>query len=155
LKKSDKDRDHLNTADMAAAGQGATMERERIRVRDESDVELRPGVGTPPPRTTMRDEPVQRTAAREESAPLFSEEEGRQFRTRWEEIQTGFVDEPRHAVERADELVAAVMKRLAEVFADERSTLERQWTSGDNVSTEDLRIALRRYRSFFDRLLTI
>ena len=66
-----------------------------------------------------------------------------------------FVDEPRAAVERADSLVAEVMKQLAEGFARERSTLEHQWDRGDNVTTEDLRVALQRYRSFFDRLLQI
>jgi len=65
------------------------------------------------------------------------------------------VDEPRRAVERADELVAEVIKRLADSFAHERSRLEGQWGRGDNVSTEDLRVALQRYRAFFDRLLNI
>jgi hypothetical protein len=65
------------------------------------------------------------------------------------------VDEPRRAVEQADSLVASAMKRLAEVFAEERFNLEHQWDRGDNVSTEDLRIALQRYRSFFQRLLSI
>ena len=87
--------------------------------------------------------------------PLFNDDEGGGFRSRWEAIQTGFVDEPRAAVEQADTLVAEVMKRLAEVFADERTTLEQQWGRGDNVSTEELRIALKRYRSFFERLLTV
>jgi hypothetical protein len=68
-------------------------------------------------------------------------------------VQASFVDEPRKAVQEADNLVASVMKRLAEGFAKERSALEQQWDSGDNVSTEDLRVALQRYRSFFDRLL--
>ena len=70
-------------------------------------------------------------------------------------LQTGFVDEPRRTVEDADKLVAAVMQRLAEGFANERSGLEKQWDRGDNVSTEDLRVALQRYRSFFDRLLKL
>jgi hypothetical protein len=77
------------------------------------------------------------------------------FRTQWIKIQTGFVDEPRLTVEHADKLVAAVMQRLADGFATERSGLEKQWDRGDNVSTEDLRIALQRYRSFFDRLLSL
>jgi len=89
------------------------------------------------------------------SAPLFAATEGQEFRSKWEKIQTGFVDEPRKAVQDADGLVAAAMKRLAEIFADERSKLEHEWDRGDNVSTEDLRIALRRYRSFFDRLLSV
>lgn len=90
-----------------------------------------------------------------ERAPLFNGDEGEGFRSRWEAIQTGFVDEPRTAVEQADALVAEVMKRLAEVFAGERTTLEQQWGRGDNVSTEELRIALKRYRSFFERLLSV
>ena len=77
------------------------------------------------------------------------------LRSRWSEIQTGFVDEPRKAVEQADVLVASAMKRLAEVFADERSRLEQHWDRGDNVSTEDLRVALQRYRTFFHRLLSV
>ncbi len=87
--------------------------------------------------------------------PLFAAEEAQNLRSRWEKIQIGFVDEPRESVEQADQLVATVIKRLAEVFADERNKLEREWGKGDYVSTEDLRIALRRYRSFFDRLLSV
>ena len=87
--------------------------------------------------------------------PLFSEEETESFRAEWNAIQTGFVDEPRRSVEDGDALVARLMKRLAEIFAEERSGLERQWDRGDQISTEDLRVALTRYRSFFDRLLTV
>ena len=90
-----------------------------------------------------------------EPTPLFSEPEMVDFRSQWSKLQTGFVDEPRRTVEDADKLVAAVMQRLAEGFANERSGLEKQWDSGDNVSTEDLRLALQRYRSFFDRLLKL
>jgi hypothetical protein len=86
---------------------------------------------------------------------LFPNEELVGYRTRWESIQTGFVDQPRAAVEQADALVSQVMTRLTEVFTRERSMLEGQWTKGDNVSTEDLRIALTRYRSFFHRLLSM
>ena len=87
--------------------------------------------------------------------PLFPENEAANFRNRWTEIQTAFVDEPRRAVEQGDALVADVIKRLASSFADERSKLEGQWGRGDNVSTEDLRVALQRYRAFFDRLLNV
>ncbi len=87
------------------------------------------------------------------STPLFTDSDVTDLRSRWSNVQTGFVDEPRKAVEDADKLVAAVMKRLAEGFANERSSLEKQWDRGDNVSTEDLRVAFQRYRSFFDRLL--
>jgi hypothetical protein len=88
-------------------------------------------------------------------AALFHDEEATGFRSRWEAIQTGFVDEPRAAVEQADALVAQVATRLTDVFGEERMTLEQQWDRGDDVSTEDLRMALKRYRSFFDRLLSI
>jgi hypothetical protein len=86
---------------------------------------------------------------------LFPNEELVGYRTQWESIQTGFVDQPRAAVEQADALVSQVVTRLTDVFARERSTLEGQWTKGDDVSTEDLRIALTRYRSFFHRLLSV
>ena len=86
---------------------------------------------------------------------LFPNEELVGYRTQWESIQTGFVDQPRAAVEQADALVSQVVTRLTEVFTRERSTLEGQWTKGDNISTEDLRIALKRYRSFFHKLLSM
>lgn len=89
------------------------------------------------------------------ATPLFPANEVEGFRSRWMEVQTGFVDEPRSAVEQADSMVAEMMKRLAQVFADERSKLEEQWSRGDDISTEDLRVALQRYRSFFDRLLSV
>jgi hypothetical protein len=94
-------------------------------------------------------------AAPEPNLPLFAQNDAQDFRSRWEKIQIGFVDEPRKAVEQADELVASAIKRLAEVFAAERTKLEGEWDKTDNVSTEDLRVALRRYRSFFDRLLSV
>jgi glutathione S-transferase len=98
----------------------------------------------------------QQPAAQEgQYAALFEDDEASGFRARWEAIQTGFVDEPRAAVEQADALVAQLMKRLAEVFSDERSSLEQQWDRGDQISTEDLRVALKRYRSFFERLLSL
>jgi len=87
--------------------------------------------------------------------PLFPEDAVQDFKRRWTDIQTGFVDQPREAVEHADQLVAAMLKRLAEGLAGQRSNLESQWSRGGDVSTEDLRIALRRYRTFFDRLLAI
>ncbi len=88
-------------------------------------------------------------------SPLLPGKEAETFHSRWNDIQAGFVDEPRRSVEQADNLVAEVMKELATTFANERQNLENQWNSGNNVSTEDLRQALRRYRSFFDRLLNV
>ena len=90
-----------------------------------------------------------------DTTPLFPQEELQDLKTNWDGIQAAFVDEPRKAVEQADSLVASTMTRLADVFAKERSKLEGQWDRGDSVSTEDLRIALQRYRSFFHRLLAI
>jgi hypothetical protein len=100
-------------------------------------------------------ETLDRAVAVSEPTPLFSESEMGDFRSQWSKIQTAFVDEPRRTVEDADKLVAALMQRLAEGFANERSGLEKQWDRGDDVSTEDLRLALQRYRSFFDRLLKL
>jgi hypothetical protein len=91
----------------------------------------------------------------ESGAPLFSSKESSTMRSRWEDIQAGFVDEPRSSVQKADELVAEAIKHLSEGFADAREMLERQWDQGNDVSTEDLRLSFRRYRAFFERLLAI
>ena len=148
----------LSTADMAAAAQQRELTPEsEIKRMEEDAAELTPGSEikrmeenaaelTPPqPAEQAAPQPVQ----------LLATDEAQNLRSRWDAIQTGFVDEPRRAVEQADSLVAEVMQRLAQIFADERSKLEGQWSRGDNVSTEDLRVALQRYRSFFDRLLSI
>jgi hypothetical protein len=84
---------------------------------------------------------------------LFSTADVGDLRQRWGSVQTAFVDEPRWAVQEADKLVCMVVDRFTEGFAKERSVLEKQWDRGEAVSTEDLRIALQRYRAFFDRLL--
>jgi hypothetical protein len=120
--------EHLSTADFVAGG-GQEIAREEPR-----------GDGAP---------------NQERPQPLFPDDRAQELRSRWDRIQTGFVDEPRKAVEQADELVAAAMKHLAESFANERSRLEQQWDRGDQVNTEDLRQALRRYRAFFQRLLAV
>ena len=99
--------------------------------------------------------PVAVEAEENGTAPLFSSNEAEDFHGRWNAVQVGFVDEPRQAVQQADSLVAGAMKRLAEIFAEERARLDQQWDRGGDVSTEDLRIALRRYRSFFGRLLSV
>ena len=85
--------------------------------------------------------------------PLFSNSDIGDLRARWSDVQAEFVDEPRRAVEDADQLVATVMQKLAEGFARERGSLEKHWDSGETASTEDLRMALQRYRAFFNRLL--
>lgn len=87
------------------------------------------------------------------SAALLNREESEHFRTRWSEIQGKFVDEPRSAVQQADALVSEVIEQITRMFANEHSSLESQWNQGNDVSTEDLRKALQRYRSFFNRLV--
>jgi hypothetical protein len=99
--------------------------------------------------------PAVSRAQEEEKVALFVPNESNDLRARWDSIQVGFVDEPRKAVQAADALVSATMKRLAEIFANERHTLEQQWDRTEDISTEDFRLALRQYRSFFGRLLAI
>jgi hypothetical protein len=91
----------------------------------------------------------------EERTPLFAGNESSNLRAQWDSVQVAFVDDPRNAVQKADALVSDTIKRLSEVFAAERQRLEEQWGRGADASTEDLRVALRRYRSFFTRLLEI
>jgi molecular chaperone GrpE (heat shock protein) len=86
-------------------------------------------------------------------AQLLADDELQSILAQWKDIQAEFVDEPRRAVQEADTLVADLMQRLARMFASERDQLESRWASGDDVSTEELRHGLRRYRSFFERLL--
>ena len=91
----------------------------------------------------------------EQPVSLFADGDVEDYRVRWSSIQTAFVDEPRKAVEDADNLVKSVLNKLSESFTQERQALASQWGRGDNVSTDELRITLRRYRSFFDRLLSV
>lgn len=108
------------------------------------------------PRSEAADRPPESREARDETlAPLFAPEAAGGFRSRWDEVQSAFVDDPRKAVRDADELVAQVMKSLAETFANERSRLEGELQQTDKGSTENLRLALQRYRSFFQRLLSL
>jgi hypothetical protein len=88
------------------------------------------------------------------SMTLLNREESELLRTRWNEIQGKFVDEPHAAVQQADELVSEVVKKIIQAFASERSSLESQWNQGNDFSTEDLRKALQHYRSFFNRLVS-
>jgi len=94
-------------------------------------------------------------AVAEAQTPLLAADKAVDFRARWDTIQASFVDEPRQSVEQADSLVAETITNLAAVFAQERSTLEEQWSRGDTASTDALRLGLQRYRSFFQRLLAV
>ncbi len=91
----------------------------------------------------------------EEFITLFENDEAEKFRSHWLDIQSRFVDDPSNSVKDADELVASVIQSITKTFANKRIGLEKQWNNGDRVSTEDLRLALKRYRSFFNRLLTL
>lgn len=98
--------------------------------------------------------PAEGSGSVDESPRLMDSGDEESFRTRWHELQSMFVDDPRQAVHEADTLVADVMQKLAATFADHRRSLEGQWRQGEDVDTESLRTALRRYRSFFHRLLS-
>lgn len=104
---------------------------------------------------TLSDRSPAPGSAQTDHAPLFPADDADRFRSRWSEIQTNFVDEPRRSVEQADNLVAEVTDRLTAAFSQNRSKLEKQWSAGDEVSTEELRRTLQQYRSFFERLLTL
>ena len=152
----------LSTADIA---RGATTTHEpdvhaEPVERDTADTTAR----TEPLRTSESQEPTAAPSAPanrqissddDTSSPLFASNDAEGFRTRWTDIQAAFVDDPRQSVEQADGLVAEVIKNLADAFAKERGGLEQRWQEGADPSTEDLRVALRRYRSFFDRLLSM
>jgi hypothetical protein len=94
-------------------------------------------------------------AAGDERTPLFAADDADRYRQRWESLQARFVDQPRETVAEADNLVSELMQQLTEGFSDRRSSLEGQWEHGDQVSTEELRVTLTRYRSFFNRLLSV
>lgn len=133
----------LSTADFAAAGNRTAQRMERDERMDRQMAD------------TDGDGRVEQHE-REELAALFTPELAGDFRSRWDAVQIGFVDDPRLAVQKADELVAQVMKNLAESFADERQRFEEQMNATDGgASTENMRVALRRYRSFFQRLLSL
>ncbi len=106
---------------------------------------------TPMGETITHEAPISMNV--ESSAALFNFDESEQFRARWNDIQGGFVDEPRSAVQQADMLVSEVIEKITRMFANEHSSLESQWNQGNDVSTEELRKALRHYRSFFNRLI--
>ena len=135
----------LSTSDIVAAADRRQQEQSGVIERERGQQSGSPGQPGTPGQQVVDDRP----------SALFADDELNGYRTRWSAIQTGFVDEPRRAVEEADTLVAELMKRLADVFSDERRQLEANWERADQVSTEDLRIAMRRYRSFFERLLSV
>ncbi|MGA5870092.1 hypothetical protein [Streptomyces cinereoruber] len=142
------------------ADRGEADDRRETDGRLPAPVERGPGPAeksAPPGRSDVRPAPLAKATGHgdDEHVPdLLGKADGDAYRERWREIQGRFVDDPREAVHSADELVADVMKTLAEAFADHKHTLEGQWSEGRDADTEDLRVALREYRSFFNRLLT-
>jgi hypothetical protein len=137
-----------------------TMHPHHTEDTDSEDVaEARP-MPAPPETEETQDEEADRLDASskgsheiDERRPLFDDDELGTYRSRWDEMQARFVDDPRGTVKDADALVNDVVQRLTQTFTDERSSLESQWSEGRNASTEDLRVAMQRYRSFFARLL--
>jgi hypothetical protein len=136
------------------------MSTERQRMDDEAtsneevqpeEVETTPQPSAPVSMSERADQTTGDEGLRE---PLLPADRTAGYRGRWDDIQSRFVDDPRSSVEQADTLVIEVVQDLQTTFGSERSSLEAQWQSGEDVQTEDLRVALRRYRSFFDRLLS-
>jgi hypothetical protein len=156
-----EEKPRLTTADLAAAArEQRDVQRESPPDRPEARVEPRTE------RPQMRDEPrveppgmhgggVAPHRTDEELAPLFAHDAAAEFRSRWDAVQIGFVDDPAKAVREADELVAAVLKSLADSFAAERSRFESEKAQAGEAATENHRVALRRYRAFFHRLLSL
>jgi hypothetical protein len=121
------------------------------------------GTGSPSPTTgssiadssTMARESVTERTDSSADESLFAEGKRSSLRSRWDEVQSGFVDDPRECVHKADGLVSDVVDQLTAGFSEARSRLEEQWARGEEVSTEDLRLTLKRYREFFERLLAV
>lgn len=165
----------MGTADLAAAGQAQQMHAGQAQAHPPQDLHPgqpapahpaqgqmpQPGMpqsGMPKPMEHAQNDPQAQhgaVAGREHLAALFPPEMAQDFRARWDAVQIGFVDDPRGSVQRADELVAQVMKRLAERFASQRAAIESDLGHDERASTENMRMALRSYRSFFDRLLSL
>ena len=142
----DPNADFLGAADTQRARDIEREERERERQQAQDDAARRRGAWH---QDAIRDGAVEQLAA------LFDDDTARDFRARWKDVQIGFVDDPRQSVQRADELVAQVMKSLAESFARQRAGIEADMGEASQASTENLRLALRSYRSFFERLLAL
>lgn len=141
----------LRTSDLAAAGTPPPS-----TARDENrEVADRQRAAPDAKQAARGSARAQETSETEQLAELFPSEVAARYRTRWAEVQSGFVDDPRRAVANGDELVAEVMKNLAESFTHERERLETELTRTGEASTETLRLGLRRYRSFFERLLSL
>jgi hypothetical protein len=139
----------LTTADLAATGEVPAEQQPGVTVAAKEAAVVGKG------ETAVAQGASRQQQQQEQLAPLFADAAAGDFRARWDAVQIAFVDDPRQAVRQADELVAQVMKSLAESFAGERSRIESEFIENDGATTENLRLALRRYRSFFQRLLAL
>lgn len=137
----------MDRPDELLGTEAVPVDERRTSMNDDPTIPLDSG------RTDTASAPVATRDAEETGDGLLGDGERTSFRDRWEQVQGHFVDDPRHAVENADDLVSTVMGRLQDVFAAERDRLEGMWARGEDVGTEDLRVALQRYREFFNRLL--
>jgi hypothetical protein len=154
----------FTTADLASAGETSMPAAETSEQQEDSRLgpdqriggnSSRAVGGDPAPADRATNQPAASAVAGTDAtaAPLFPAAEADQFREQWVAVQGQFVDEPRQAVEQADHLVAELMQRLATQSSETRAELERRWDGQENISTEELRLALTQYRSFFERLL--
>jgi hypothetical protein len=132
-------------------------EREKQKTVEVVDTSDQPAEGGPVVKESVAEHETRMNPenAQEGLAPLFENTAADKFRTRWLAIQSRFVDDPKASVKDADDLVADVIQGITSSFADRRGTLEKNWNGGTDASTEDLRQALKQYRSFFDRLLSL
>jgi hypothetical protein len=129
------------------------------RSEAESDTELESGAERASSQlqaraTSERERPApERPEPESSETPYLPEQDSGPANERWQRIQTAFVDDPRKSVTEAHQLVGELTQRIVDAFAHERDELEKQWSEGSDVSTEDLRVSLQRYRAFFSRLL--
>ncbi len=169
---SREEHDRIGTADLVAGAENREMrpdgrnehlrkeqmhDQQQMRDPQMRDPQMHGERPMPPQQQQRQQMPAQdmQAHAAEPLAALFPPQVAQEFRQRWDQVQIGFVDDPRRAVQQADELVAHVMKSLATTFADQRSRLEAGLGREGDPDTEDLRVALRGYRSFFQRLLSL
>lgn len=133
-------------------------ERDRLKTVEVVDTSDQPAEGGPVVKKTVSEHEARMSpenTAQDGLVPLFETNAAEKFRTRWLSIQSKFVDDPKASVREADDLVADVIQGITNSFADRRETLEKNWNGEGEGSTEDLRQALKQYRSFFERLLSL
>lgn len=130
-------------------------EKDRQKTVEVVDTSDQPAEGGPVVEETAAQNQARTNPQGADLALLFDKDASEKFRNRWLAIQSKFVDDPNDSVKQADQLVLEVIDNMTKSFANRRGTLEKQWNGGETASTEDLRIALQHYRSFFERLLSL